>query len=530
MNAPAETPRSSLAIPLLGGILFAVALTQPAVFYSNQNQYFLHGLAEAGWGDLSNDWLAGTKDPTPVFSWAVSKLYPLTGPWGVHAVFFGMAVTYFLSLWSIIARTRWNPRTTAAKWTLTASLIAIHAGATRWASVSLFGLDYPWFFQAGVANQYILGGGLQPSVFGIFLLSAIGCFAHGRLIAAAIALILACSLHSTYLLPGAMLVAGMMVRLAVDQGLGRAIRFGALVLLGILPVTIAAAIQFRPTDAATFAEGQRIIAWVRIPHHCDVARWLDPIAWLQIGWVILAVAALRKSGLGLALAVAVSLSVGLSLIQIATHHTSLALLFPWRLSAVLVPLATAVVVAMISSVVAKMPATISLTGSALIILAGVIGAERVASLKLAYQVSGAEDGLQRHVAENRKPGELYLLPAGFPKPPAKPGSPTASFVPVSQTGRPAVFELQRFRLITGACGYVDFKSIPYADTDVIEWLERVNTAIRWYGTADWDASGVLEEVRAAGITHVVVPDGVTVKSVKMREAYADGAYRVLRIE
>ena len=56
---------------LFWSFVFGVSYTQAPLYYSNQNQYFLHGLAAAGLGDLHQDWLANTKDPTPVFSWIV---------------------------------------------------------------------------------------------------------------------------------------------------------------------------------------------------------------------------------------------------------------------------------------------------------------------------------------------------------------------------------------------------------------------------------------------------------------------------
>ena len=37
----------------------------------------------------------------------------------------------------------------------------------------LLGGDYPWFLQAGVANQYLLGPTFQPSAFGVFLVLSV---------------------------------------------------------------------------------------------------------------------------------------------------------------------------------------------------------------------------------------------------------------------------------------------------------------------------------------------------------------------
>src|SRR5690242_17866429 len=56
-------PASRIAwVPVLAWVvLFAVAHTQCPLYYSNQNQYFLHGLAAGGLGYLNEDWLANTQ-------------------------------------------------------------------------------------------------------------------------------------------------------------------------------------------------------------------------------------------------------------------------------------------------------------------------------------------------------------------------------------------------------------------------------------------------------------------------------------
>ena len=98
--------------PLAAGVLFAVAHTQSPLYYSNQNQYFLHGLAAAGYGHLSDDWLANTADPTPVFSAFVTASYRSLGEWPFQAVFFLALVGYFLALWKLVGAVRgmWGTR------------------------------------------------------------------------------------------------------------------------------------------------------------------------------------------------------------------------------------------------------------------------------------------------------------------------------------------------------------------------------------------------------------------------------------
>jgi hypothetical protein len=154
--------------------------TRTATYYSNQNQYFLHGLANAGHGFLGDDWLANSADPTPIFSLLVAGTARFLHPWAFHvsyAILFGIYFTSLVGIFSCLAgeRDTWKLRLV-----FMAVLVVLHSAAARWASQRLFGLDYPWYFQAGVAGQYVLGGMFQPSTFGVLLLLAIWLFIGDR--------------------------------------------------------------------------------------------------------------------------------------------------------------------------------------------------------------------------------------------------------------------------------------------------------------------------------------------------------------
>ncbi len=122
--SPTATAPAGRWVPPAGAVLFAVAHTQPPLYYSNQNQYFLHGLARAGYGDLGRDWLANTADPTPVFSAFVELAERGGGEWPFQVAFFGLLVVYFLSLWGIAAALPFRPRTIAGRAAFAAGLIA----------------------------------------------------------------------------------------------------------------------------------------------------------------------------------------------------------------------------------------------------------------------------------------------------------------------------------------------------------------------------------------------------------------------
>jgi len=521
MPAPAPPrPRPAVLLALAAG--FAVAHTQSPLFYSNQNQYLQHGLAAAGYGHLGGDWLATTRDPTPAFSAGVAAAYRVAGLWPLQVAFFGILVGYFLAAWWLVAA--WAAGRLLA-WAVL--FTAAHAAIFRVASVWLTGVDYPWFLQAGVAGQYALGPGLQPSAFAVLLVASLAAFARGRPVLAAALAGGATVFHATYLLPAALLTLGYMLHL-YRAGRGRAAAsVGAVSLALAGPVVAYTLLTFPPTTAATFAEAAHVLAAVRIPHHAVVARWFDPVAGLQLAWVVLGIGAARRTPLFVPLVVAAAGATALTLLQLATGDEALALLFPWRVSAVLVPVATALLAA---KVAVRMPAMS--WKSAVVFAAIVAGGVVVTAGGLGYRMNEAERPALDFVRDHARPGDLYLIPTRVPPVGAGRGSMSASFTPAPRPkpGSNLIpVDLQRFRLATGVPIFVDFKAVPYADAEVLEWHRRVTLAQEWYDTPDWDRAGVGDRLRAEGVTHVLMPRPSGVTAGFLEAIYADDVYTVYRV-
>ena len=335
----------ALASVLLVSAVWSAAYCQAPLYYSNQNQYFLHGLAAADVGLLRADWLASTPDPTPVFTALVAGTVRYLHPaafYLYYALLFGAYATALLGLFAYLA----GPQTSARRWPVFfALLLVVHAAGPRWCSYRCFGQDYPWFFQAGVAGQYLLGATLQPSTFGVLLVVAVWLFVSDRPFLAGACTAAAATLHSTYLLPGALLTLGFLWALVCAGRPRQAVALGGWTLALVLPVVAYTLSSFRPTSAEAFARAQDILVNVRIPHHARPDLWLDPVAALQILWVLLALALVRKHRLFPVLFAPFLLGAALTLVQVLTRSNTLALLFPWRISAVLVPIATAVILA-----------------------------------------------------------------------------------------------------------------------------------------------------------------------------------------
>ena len=100
---------------------------------------------------------------------------------------------------------------------------------------------------------------------------------------------------------------------------------------------------FGPANEDLFRIAQQIIAEERIPHHARPARWFDAAAGFQVGWIVIGLIALRRAVLFVPLTVVTLLTAAGTGAVLATHQPTLELLFPWRVSAVLIPVATAAI-------------------------------------------------------------------------------------------------------------------------------------------------------------------------------------------
>lgn len=412
--------------------------------------------------------------------------------------------------------------------------IAIHAGILRLASATLFGVDYPWYFQAGVAGQYLLGFGLQPSVCGVFLLASIHAFLRDRPWLAATLACLAATLHSTYLLAAAMLMLAYQIILLRDKNIKKALLLGPFALALVAPVVIYNLISFAPTSAGGFAEAQWILAHFRIPHHAEVARWLDGIALAQVVWIVAGVFLVRRTKLSMIMIVVFVLSLLLTLLQFTTDIDTLALLFPWRTSALLVPLATTIVLAKLIAVLANRTGLESypMIGRAVcwtVLGAVFAGGLAISYFGLGYRTNHDELPLLEFVRAERSVrlrGEgKVLVPVEWPKlDTGKRGAASTNFTPAPRAGKSGhliAIDLQRFRLDTGAPIYVDFKSIPYKDTDVLEWHRRLRWAHDVYTNHRWNEKETQEKLSKAGIRFVVTKGKEEIFGLEWHRVFQD---------
>ncbi len=472
--------------PLLWGLLFGLAYSQAPLYTSNQNQYFLHGAAAAGVGLLREDWLANTLDPTPLFSLLVRLTFRFLPPAAFYLYALLLLGLYLYSLAGIAAEAFPETRRGTGRLLLLTGLTLTHAALLRAALSRGLGPRWDYLLDGGVAGQRLLGPVLQPSTFGVLLLFSILLFMRRRLYAAVLAAALAASFHPTYLLGAATLVLTYAALTLSEQRRLREpllIGFSALVL--VLPITAYTWMLFRPTSPAVAAQAREILTTLRIPHHALIPEWLDLTVGFKVVWALGALAlAWRSRRLRVILSTLIAVALLLTLIQATTGSQALALIFPWRLSTLLVPLATALWCAGAAARLRRRASILALQR----ILPYLCGALALAltltgttafALELKRKQSDPARPLMSYVFAHKAPRQLYLIP----------------------------LRMQDFRMATGAPVLADFKAIPYKDVEVLEWYRRQRMA-GWFfrDRIEYVDCGLLPRfAQEYDVTHVVLP-------------------------
>ncbi len=492
---------TSLVFIIFWTIVFTLAYAQAPLFTSNQNQYFLHGLSEAGFGNLSEDWLVNTVDPTPVFSALISLTYRITTWTPIFYIYFGiLAGVYLFSLLGIVDYLYDTGKTKISRWSFLVLITVLQSAAMRYLVNTTLGLDWNYFFDGGVAGQRLLGEVLQPSTFGVFLLLSINLFLRRKYWWAIVPLILAPTIHPTYLLGAAVLtLIYMWLIYRQEKNLRQPLLYGTATLLAIMPILIHTMVVYRSTTAWATERARDILVNFRIPHHALPSTWFNSASVVKILFILLAIYIVRNKKLFYILIITFMVGIILTIAQIFSGSFAIALLFPWRLSTFLIPIAVSVILAWSIernyAVIMRLPENLLLL-SMIIIILGVTGAG-VAKFNLAYREkeNSADQAMMAYVNAHKSEGDVYLIP----------------------------LDLQNFRLETGAAVYIEFKSIPYRDGDVLEWKHRVSLAGKVYQAPRKKVGcTALDELFAEGVTHVVLPyDHVVQNCAILLRKYVD---------
>ena len=488
--------------------IFAILYAQSPLYLSNQNTYFLHGLAQAGLGNLESDWLANTADPTPVFSGLVYLTYLLTKSGAPFYVYYALLMgVYLYSMTGIFDLFFGFGHSKAQKLFFTAIFLGLHSAALRFVLSRFVDADATFMLEGGLGNQRILGQVLQPSVFGVFLVLSIYFFLRKKDWRAIPPLAAAVYFHPTYLTGAALITIGYLWILWRDKKSFHSIFLFAFATLGtVLPVVIYTFLVFGPSSPESFQQAQQILITFRVPHHAIVSQWFNWTSMVQLTLIACGLIITRKTILFPLYAIMSAGAFLLSIIQIATGSNTLALLFPWRISVILVPLGATSLAALLTNKLFNKPTRFEkllLPGSLILIgLLMTAGSGRFL-VESARQNAQPERTMMTFVATHKSADDIYLIP---PK-------------------------MQDFRLVTGAAVWADFKSNPYRDTDVLEWYRRVQRINDFYNNSTPSCQSTTELITFAGANHIVLPvEKSAIVCDNLATLYQDEYYTILGLE
>lgn len=474
---------------LVLGVLMVLGRLPPPFPFDNQATYLLNGLAEAGFGNLSGDWTANAQTPFVVFSAIIRGLAAigfLNGTYllgGVLVCVFAVACTTLFS-WCRDGQGR-SPAAIEL-FALLLLAMALHDG-------------FMVLMLRGMAGQYTLGLYLQPSEFGVLLILSVALFVARRPLSPYLLAALAGVFHQSYLLIGAVLVAAFASwDLVFERRVKSALAGAAAALAIAAPMAWFSYAEFVSADPATIEAAQRILSEFRFPHHALPAQWFDRIQALKL--VIMALAIALSWFLNRRLAFVMTMTAGLGglltgLALLIDSH-AVYLLFPWRVTTVLMPLAAVVMLASVVrlAIDGRLGALLSRPGvrtamaACAVLIAAVGCSQRLATLEAVE--TGAEtawitgqdrerdyQALLRFARANAAQGQTYLH------------NPLRYF---------------SFRIRAGQPTYVDFKSHPYRSDQVVQWWDRQLWAHRIFIGGRACSPALVAEIGSAGITHVII--------------------------
>jgi hypothetical protein len=439
-------------------ILMVAAYPQSPLYTSNQNQYFLHGMAEAGLGSLDQDWLASTKEPTPVFTFLIKWTFLLLKSEILFYVYFAVLIgIYFLALLGILDEI-YDLKGSKIKFLITALLlISFHSAAFRFLISNNIGVEWGYLLDGGFSGQKLLGFIYQPSVFGVLLIVSLYLFIVGKPYLAVFTAAITANIHPTYLLSAALLTGGYICASHLeDKKSKKPIWIGLTALITVTPIMVYVFRNF--WGGIETAEAYRILTDIRIPHHAVIREWFGLVSIIKILIIIVGLAVIKKQQkLFIPLVVVSSLSFVLSIIQYIFDSDFLALIFPWRPSVLLVPVCSAVIYGAIAArmgdikwILEKKKA-VSVLCSILFASLAAAGIIRLGIL-IDKKMTTPEAGLFAWIRETSTDSDKYLIPIG----------------------------MESFRIATLRPAYIDYFSIPYGVEDVITWYHRVLAANKFY--------------------------------------------------
>ncbi len=513
----------------------------------NQCIYFFWGIKNAGFGFLEHDFLATQADPFPLFSWLVQYSSSLFDSNSFLFWYWLLNLVYVIAFFEIAEDVSKQLSLKLNKVLFT--LLFLFANSTFiWGFFfsRFFNLDLRWAWDSGFAEQGILRGYFQPSVFGVFILLSVALFAKRRFVPAFVSAAIAACFHANYLLVSAVFISVYLLFLVKEKNYKTAIIGGVVSLAIVLPYLL---YVFKNFGTAFPETVEYIRNNIKGHIHFDYKVWMNSEAFLQMTLIVFAMWLVRATALLFPMSIGLAVLILLTLTTYTSGSIFLLNLTPWRISVVLVPVAVAVVMERLSSITNVKLNNLIIS----IVLTATLSA-------LYFRIFGNSSGdfilkwriltLLVFVATF---GVILLFEKYLPHLNLKSITPLAALLLIVCLGLSGILlhkndrksekelmefvsknssqeqhylippELTDFRLATGAPVFVD--STIYHSNALPEWDKRIKIANRFFAASDTVLLDSL--VRNCGITHIIAKEDFDFN--KSNEVYRNKRYAIFEV-
>lgn len=464
-------------LSVIAVLMVIFAFRPPPLYVSNQNTYYPHGLHSGDHDFLADDWfVTETRQPHIVFTFliALMKRFGVVNQ-GSTLILGLLHLSFYLAIYLIGS-------SLLSSWLGKQSRFLVYLGflvlvaAQRGVFNSVLDQLSPtvstyWgrFWNSnGMGGQYIYGGYLQPSEFGILILLAIALLLRNYWKISLILLIVATYFHFSYAIHS-----GFIVLVAAFWNFHQGFKRSALLILAVFAVTMLPITLYSLsfTVDPLRSDANEILALHRQPHHAVPGYWwgnllagTNTLKLFMIGLAAVIVTVSRQTFLSMIIALGFIYTVLGVLVVHFSDSASLGLLYPWRGSTLLIPLSQAVICSYVVYVFhtrlrkeAKPIATVAFKSLSIILLS-----------LLTFRLALGFFNHHVHSGPFISDEASLILDLGLPEQ-------SRILVPV---------DWQHFRLESGHAIYVDWKSHPFIGTEVVEWWRRINTAQEFYEADD----------------------------------------------
>ncbi|MBD3377683.1 hypothetical protein GF406_21825 [candidate division KSB1 bacterium] len=485
-------------------LVFSISYTQFPLYYGNQNTYFIHGLADANHEALKEDLLYKSPDPFPVFSQLV-KLVSTVNSGLFYFFHFILSATYLTSLIGII-RYLFNFKFNDISYHLSIILIIIvHSHLLARVSSRLFNYNLKNIFTVGFAEQEVLGHVFQPSAFGVLFILAIFLLIKRYNFLALLLIIITPLFHSTYFLSAIILSLIILLKLKSARHFLFFLIFSAILWS---PYIFYILYNFSPTTLDSMKIASDILVHKRVPHHADIRYWFDFDSLVRTFIILAGILVVRKKqDLFQILLISSSVCFFFMIIQYFIQNNQLALLFPWRLSVWILPITSVIFLTWIFHQLYELlwhykylQKTILYVFLITVFISLLWGSK---SILKNYKIRrDLEDmSLFSYIAASKPESPHFLINTTF----------------------------ENFRLTTFVPVYVDRKSHPYKDKDIIEWYKRLQLAELIYNSK-FDSTALELLTRLCdeqNITHCLFSGNVELTNAEQFELiHQDSIYKI----